>query len=312
MYLFTSSGRAHAWLGAGSAAAALLADGAATLTGAVLRARGASPAWLEWPHPLHWWLVETLAIMLLGFVVVAWITRGWWRAWWPAASPARRALVLCSALTAAEVGFGGAFWVTRHQTYASMGWLPTLFSLSTEWRPPTLFATAQWWLAGWLAAQCRRLSGRGIWGFVAAACVFLGADELLSIHEFAGNALKQSGWVGSRGARSVDLGPIHTFYWPIVYVPLAGVVGLVGLRGLLGVLRPPQLALLVLAGTVFLTGAVGFELLEATGTARTAGWWTSDRGSLNLLIEESLEAFGVTLAVGVFAHERWRLRAHAR
>jgi hypothetical protein len=248
-----------------------------------------------------------LAIMLLGIVTLAWSTRRRWRAWWRTAAPAQRALVLCSALAMAEVAFGAAFWVTRNQTYAAMGWLPTLFSLSTEWRPPTFFATAQWWLAGWLAAHCRRLSGHGIWGVVAAACVFLGADELLSLHELVGATLRQSGWLAPRGAPSVDLGPINTFFWPIVYVPLAGGFGLFGLWGLSSVLRPGQLALLVLAGSVFLTGSVGFELLEATGKANVAGWWTSDRGAMNLLIEESLESLGVTLAVGVLAHEYWRL-----
>ncbi len=182
-----------------------------------------------------------LAIMLLGIVTLAWSTRRRWRAWWRTAAPAQRALVLCSALAMAEVAFGAAFWVTRNQTYAAMGWLPTLFSLSTEWRPPTFFATAQWWLAGWLAAHCRRLSGHGIWGVVAAACVFLGADELLSLHELVGATLRQSGWLAPRGAPSVDLGPINTFFWPIVYVPLAGGFGLFGLWGLSSVLRRGRL-----------------------------------------------------------------------
>jgi hypothetical protein len=54
---------------------------------------------------------------------------------------------------------------------------------------------------------------------------------------------------------------------------------------------------------------VGFETVQATSAAKDDAWWSSSAGQLNLLLEETLETLGMTVAVWVFGSRQWS--AHA-
>jgi hypothetical protein len=141
---------------------------------------------------------------------------------------------------------------------------------------------------------------------------YLGFDELFSVHEAVGSLLKSSG-LGGGGERTVSVGSIKTYFWQTVFLPL--LVGLsawffVVIRRTVGTRALWQL---VLAGLVFVIGAMGLETVEANGVARLGDeWLATTLGQFVLLSEESFETLGVTIAVVVFARHRWQRLSGAR
>ena len=135
---------------------------------------------------------------------------------------------------------------------------------------------------------------------LAAIALLMSADEGAQLHEF----LNQIGY------RITDrLGPFNA--WLIPGVVVVAAVG----AGLLWVARGIDRALrrrLILAGVVFLTGAVGFE---AIGTAYALGGeitnpWRTGRYLLLVAAEEGLEMLGALIALGaVLARVRMRVSA---
>lgn len=227
---------------------------------------------------------------------------------WQRAGPGSRAVAGCAALVAIEAALAAMHWLSRDLGLAQGSWLRGLFTMGGEFRLPALFSTAQLWLAAALALSCWRLEGRGVWLAAAVLCAYLGGDELLSVHERVGRALRDSGWltVGPRG--TVAVGPLQVYTWVLVFAPITLVVGLALLRGFLQVLAPPAVAALAVGTLVFLGGAIGFETRQSHGLAR--GWHArdSDQTTLNVMLEESLEMLGVTIVVTVFALRRGQLR----
>ncbi|MFP5371041.1 MAG: hypothetical protein ACLGI3_09880 [Actinomycetes bacterium] len=155
-----------------------------------------------------------------------------------------------------------------------------------------------------LAARARAVradrSTSARYAILAAIALFMSADEGAQIHEFLNQV----------GLRITDrLGPFNS--WLIPGVVLAAAVG----AGLLWVARGIDAALrrrLVLAGAVFLTGAVGFEVI---GTAYALGSemdnpWRTGGYLLLVAAEEALEMLGALIALhAVLARVRIRVAA---
>lgn len=213
----------------------------------------------------------------------------------------RRARWLALTLTLFDLGLAGLHWASRDLGAAQGSPLRGLFSMGGEWKLPALFATAQLLLAAALAAGCWRQRQQGIWLLAAAVCGWMGADELLSLHEAVGHALRDSGWLAIGAHGTVALGPLQVYAWTLVFGPLALTVGALLLRGFLRVLPPGDVALLALGAVVFVAGAIGFETRQSHGLAAGRHARASDVTALNVMAEETLELLGVTLVVYVLA-----------
>lgn len=269
------------------------------------------PAMAAWPAGFHLWLAETVCLVAGSAALMLHATRRHWQPWWASMPGASRARTLVLALLVVQAALLTGFWLTRHQGVDQLGGLRALFWLGGEFRLHALFCVLQAFLAAYLAARVYRLEQRKVWLATACICAYIGLDELLSIHEAVGDGLRASGWIALDTARTVSLGSgLHVYVWQLVFGPVALGVGVWLLRAFWAVLDPVSLALLVLSAVLFVGGALGLEALQATGSVQQADWSGSDAQHLNLLLEEALEAGGMTLAVYVFAWSAWRKTDH--
>lgn len=179
----------------------------------------------------------------------------------------------------------GQFGLTRERLYG----LDRFFDLGREANLPSFFsALLLLSVAVVLALIARdasqsRQRGHWQWWGLAAAALFLSVDEAAMIHEgIVGSALE--GHVG-RGE-----GVLH-YNWYKLYVPAALLLAALYVPFLLRLPRPLLLRL-VAAACVFLSGAVGLEMLEAWITSHGAG----GTGVVQLF-EETAEMAGVLLAL---------------
>ena len=133
------------------------------------------------------------------------------------------------------------------------------------------------------------------WFGLAAIFVVLSLDEMASLHERAGSRLRDA----------YDLTGYLSFSWVI---PGAVFVLLVALAYVPFLLRLPRgtAALMVLAGAVFVAGAIGIEILGAGHDAalgRDAGF------RYLVVIEETLELAGQALFAWALLRHLGNLRA---
>lgn len=176
-----------------------------------------------------------------------------------------------------------------------------LLSLSYESNVPTWYASSLLLLAAFaLAAIAVDVAARGgawrrHWWGLALGFAFMSLDEAIELHEHLG------------GVFGLDLGGVLYFDWVI---PAAVVVLAVAALYLpfLRALPPGRRRGFVLAGAIYVGGAVAFEL--------PLGWWTERAGTdgagyaLIDWCEETLELTGVSLFLLALL-ERWQTRAEA-
>jgi hypothetical protein len=179
----------------------------------------------------------------------------------------------------------GHFGITRERLYG----LDRFFDLGREANLPSFFSAllllAVAVLLALIARNASQSQGRTHWQWwgLAAAALFLSVDEAAMIHEgIVGSALEGS--VG-RGE-----GVLH-YNWYKLYVPAALLLAVLYVPFLLRLPRPLLLRLVV-AACVFLSGAVGLEMLEAYITSHGH----SGTGVVQLF-EETAEMTGVLLAL---------------
>ena len=168
-----------------------------------------------------------------------------------------------------------------------------LFNMSEEANVPT------WWSSAlllscalWLFIVARSEAGtaRKAWIGLAIGFAYISLDETAGFHEFANLA--------------ADLGGLFTFAWVIPGTLVVVVVG-VALLPFVRSLPPSTRRRFLLAGAVYVTGALGVEML--------LGWWISSFGPHNLghvvidLVEESMEIAGASLFLAsLVAHVKGR------
>lgn len=156
----------------------------------------------------------------------------------------------------------------------------SLWSLSYEGNMPSWYASVLPLLCAallaWLAAS--EASDRPHWRALALGFAYISIDEAVSLHELLGELFDTEG--------------VLHFGWVL---PAAAIVLTVGIAflGFLRRLDAPTARRFVLAGALYVTGAVLFEL--------PLGWWTERHGADSMgyaLIdwcEETLEFTGLTM-----------------
>ena len=173
------------------------------------------------------------------------------------------------------------------------GGLVWLFDMNGEANVPALFSSGLWLLAAVLAlAVGSSVRGYGndrtaAWTGMAFLFVFLALDEAVQVHERVGAVID--------GRASLS-GFFH-YGWVFAGIGFLLTMGLVFLPLLLR-LRPMFALLLVLSGAIFVSGALGIEML---GAAVESGSMTSFPLRLNwtraIVLEEALEMTGVVLLI---------------
>lgn len=137
------------------------------------------------------------------------------------------------------------------------------------------------------------------WLTLAIIFLFLGADELLRIHEKVGNAFSSN----------VETSGVFYYSWVIPYGIAVIVLGIALIKPLFNLPRATLLSFIT-AGTIFIAGAVGFEMI--------GGWYVDNYIEDNSMmylsravyilytIEELLEMIG--LSTFIYALLRFRLK----
>lgn len=185
-----------------------------------------------------------------------------------------------------------------------------LFDMDRERSVPTLFSANLFLISGFLFYSVWRVKKGGqdrsvMWVLMACVMAFLGIDEACQIHEYLMEPVK------ARIETSGFFGPA----WVIPYGIAAIVLFLVVLPFLIRLEKSTRL-LLIASGAVFVSGAVGIEMI--TGKYVEYMYEQNDGVEINMftdlyygllvVVEESLEMLGLCLAI--FTLLRFLQRAH--
>ena len=254
---------------------------------------------LEWPHTLHVWLIQIGAFVFGGIGLILLARRERLAHWLEAQSASQQASLLFWLLVGIQVLLGMAFMVTKqHPGFSDWGYLYSLFNVNQEFSIPTLYEVGLFWLAAALAAlNAYRTARHGsagprpplTWAATAFTLLVMGLDELLSLHE-------QTGQLAGAAGQAIEG---YGYAWTVVAFPVAAILGAFFLAQFRRIFadRPGQLVMLVMAGAIFIGGAVFVEnfhlyLQKQHGLPETL--------SVYHLLEEMGEMLGITLAIRVF------------
>ena len=201
---------------------------------------------------------------------------------------ARRTFFILCAIAVTLVALGPALrlWAAhaRRNDPAQSDVLPTLFDVNTEGNVPSWFAASLWLTAAILCLACGLLARRRRrqWVAMAVVCLLLSADEAASFHE------RLFGTLGV-AVLGDDRTPILHFAWVAPGALFALMIVSACLR-LVWSMPPPQRRAIVIAGLVFLSGALIMESVSgAVLSADGDRYWYVVATSL----EEGLEKVAV-------------------
>jgi hypothetical protein len=147
-----------------------------------------------------------------------------------------------------------------------------------------------------LIAAATRGTGRSIWPFIVMAAIafLLSLDEAAYLHERLSNF-----------ASALGLTSGFVYQWVLIAVPIAVAVGLL-LLWLARALDPVLRRRLLIAGIVFLAGAVGGEIFGGIIVKVDLGMTSEVKNAVHgieILVEETLEILGAILGLrAVLAH----------
>lgn len=202
--------------------------------------------------------------------------------------PLRRSLLTLLAITLAIALINGLFGVDQYVGGSdNTGRLYAFFDLNSESNFPTWFSAALLLGSGLVAAAIAYLKSqlraplRWYWWGVSATFFYLSVDEAAQVHENWGDITP-----------TIDnLGGAFYFGWVVPGTALVALF-LILFAGFIAQLPRRALVNFTLAGTTYLVGAIGMEMLGAyVLTSRGSGVITG----LVVIAEESLEQIGAIL-----------------
>ena len=183
------------------------------------------------------------------------------------------------------MGITSKFYLDHDYVY---GLIP-LFDFDTEFNIPSLFSTillisSSTLLLNITLKHKKNNNLYNSWAILSIIFLYLSMDELLSIHEMIEDPIREL----------FNISDVLYYAWVIPYGLLL-VLFVASYMKFLIRLPNKTSTLMLVSGSIFITGALGFELLEARLAANV--------GINNLLysiyytIEETLEMFGITLFI---------------
>lgn len=202
----------------------------------------------------------------------------------------RRRLLAGVALVAA-LGAAVELWHARARNAVIEALLPKL-SLSYEGNLPTWFSSSLLLLCAIAAGSIASALQAGArwrfhWWGLAIGLGYASLDEAAEIHENLGGHFETSG--------------VLYFDWVIPAIAMLALLAAVYLP-FVRTLPPPTRTRLVIAGVIYVGGALAMEL--------PLGWWTERAGADNLgyalidWIEETMEMIGASLALAALVDHR--------
>lgn len=204
-------------------------------------------------------------------------------------SPRQVGLTLGSIITffilAALAGQVARWFFGADDAASLMRWI----DVEGEKNPPALFAGLQLLLAAavaWITARCDSVQSRKRgWFVLSLGMAWMAFDEVFFMHERLIEPTKAI--IGTE-----NLGPL-TYAWVVPAIIIVAAFA-VYFAGFLRRLPAPVRNRLLLAGGVFVGGAIGLEMV--------GGWYWSTQGndftqSLIVIVEEALEFSGICLFI---------------
>jgi len=179
-----------------------------------------------------------------------------------------------------------------------------LFDLNDENNVPTWFSSFLWSTAAYCCYRLRKVdqgaSGRfrnsGYWLWLGVVCLLLSLDEVAQVHESVGSVA---------GHMGMHL-PIYS--WLPFGMAFVAVVAVGFSRFLWSLPRDIALAMIV-AGAIFVTGAVGFETLGALVDDHVLSTFPMGLSwHKEIAIEEFLEMLGVIVFIAALDVHMRRIR----
>jgi len=197
---------------------------------------------------------------------------------------------LLTLVVSALVAAGIASVAVKHALGGASVWrVVQLFNLDVEGTIPSWYSScALLGAAGLLGLIARAERERGsqdwrYWAGLAVIFVALSADEAASIHELAIHPLR----------RALGVSGVLAFAWVIPGAAFVALVGAVYLRFLLR-LPAPTRSQFVLAGALFVGGALGMEMV---GGALYTAYGMGLQTALESIVEETLEMVGIVVFI---------------
>lgn len=167
------------------------------------------------------------------------------------------------------------------------------FDVGREINVPTWYTSVMWAVAGLIGGYFARkaVRFRASWWLFAFVCVLLSLDEMLELHE-------RLDMIGAELSKYVpfDL----RFTWVIPGAIIATVIVLLLLRTVISLPKGVRNGL-ILAGVIFVSGAIGAETLSGLVLAASTGEPPPLFFALTLL-EETLEMGGIALCIASLLH----------
>lgn len=183
-----------------------------------------------------------------------------------------------------------AGWVLDRQGVAQVKVVRLLFDLRAEGNVASAFSALLWLVAALLMAllhvqERSSPSGRAEWGWLAGLFLFLACDEVAQVHEKLNKSMRALLGGGDQG--------ILNYAWVIPYAVFMALVLGCCIRFLRAVDQRTSRGLL-LAGAVFVAGAMGMELVESAHTHLPLD---APLVFVSTTVEETLEMTGVLLLI---------------
>lgn len=164
------------------------------------------------------------------------------------------------------------------------------FDLNSENSLPAWYSASLWLFAAFLAtsvgAKSRSLNDRILWRCLAAVFAFLSLDEAIAIHERIGSVM----------AHWIKLSGYFHYVWVLYGILLVFLLTAVFGRFVWSLPRPVSLSFLA-AGVVFLSGALGFEMIGAAVESGQRDFPVGLNWRTLIALEELAEMLGVTTLI---------------
>lgn len=204
--------------------------------------------------------------------------------------PKRLAFALCSIvalLAAADIAALSADYYTGYSSVV-IHKLVKLFDLGLEVNVPAYFSVTLLFsaslLLGLVTAITKMQNGRHLmeWAILSAGFLFMGFDEMASAHE---RLIEPT-----RALLGIENPGLLYFAWVVPAIILVAVIGASFVKFLID-LPPRTKKAFLIAGSMYLGGAIGLELFEGACTIGSLGY------NALVVVEESLEMLGVIVFI---------------
>ena len=163
-----------------------------------------------------------------------------------------------------------------------------LIDIDGEANVPAWFSSGMWFFAAMLSwgISTRSPDHRWRWRGMFAVCLFLSLDEMAQLHEATGLLLKAA----------LPSMRVYQRAWTFAGGALVLAAALFFARLLLS-LKPVFTVGILAAGILFVTGAIGFELLGSSAARGNVSWYPAQIAWTTEIFEEGLEMFGVIIFI---------------